>query len=172
MPTLEDRADDFLRRCIRCHTAKCWQCDGKGLLEQRTFLGLESGALGIINPERKTPEACDECDGSGEIVPTPYAGHVMAGMLPFIVSGLTSTREAADFGSMNALIDWANRYVTQCMQGQLGAMEESDEPFDMDAFLEKFMDDTEPIKSSADKVTLSGSGALTEDELATLGIKP
>ena len=144
MPTLEQFLDERTQDFIEMLTVPCWRCQGKGT---RTPCAI--AAPDII---------CEECAGSGEIIPDRYGDVIAVGVLNMCISGMVSARAEEMFGRMSSILDWAYRYSLEltahrCRDGQLAEA------------LDKFSKVRARLQTK-DLPPLTG--ALTEEELAAL----
>ena len=139
MATIVDVLENSVRMLQRELEAKCCMCEGSGKRMDYQLVEIDcphcdgSGRRGrgtsfsIVCPlcegsckTQKGKEVEVDCDCDGGIVRVGrHAAPVASGALAGCVIEMSKAREAAEFGTLNAILDWAYVYVMEVVAEEL-----------------------------------------------------
>ena len=160
MPTTSEMLDGCVAIYVKAGTMECWACSGAG--EKILISGFD-----IVAGER-TSVPCDQCGGSGKLVPAPHDLGVSAAVTAELIRLVVQLRDASRWDAMNEALDWGSVYLTAGLEILLSDPAGNEL---VQTSIEKVVKaGAEVAQDMKDRPTIRPASGLSTQELEELGV--
>ncbi len=112
--------------------------------------------------------SCDQCGGTGEIVPLPYSGAVFTPVCAELIRLVVTLRAESRWDSMNEALDWGTKFLDASLESVLSDPALRD---GIQSHLEKVVEAGAEVRHEMqDRPTIRPASGLSTQELEELGV--